>query len=202
MPAGGNPIETGSNEERIAQLESLVTSILNRSDFLPGDYMFSEQAPPEFIAGTLSAGGRPGWWLANGATMVAADDPHLYEILASSTTLPDYRGRVMVGPSGTTFTARGTLVGAVSDNINITLSGNTGAEAAHTHGPGGYQVVLPAGALNPTAAAPGPPVAGTYSVTGTSGAGSSHLHSLSGSFGDVATTIQPTRCCGAVWIKR
>lgn len=179
--------------------------------FQTGDILDSERSHSDFVAGTLSDGGRPGWWLANGATdpNMATTDPVLYAILGNSTVLPDYRGRVRVAPNGTTFASRGTVVGAESSGFSL-------AEAnlpAHVHGAGTltispnphshtYLETNAAGALAASGAAitaftqSNPQTAATsLSITGSTASVGS------GTAVGVAT-IQPTRTCGITWIKR
>lgn len=221
MPAGTNPAADNTVEyatsdlaRRLEALEKAVSGV-----FKTGDHLSSDVAHPDMLTTTLSDGGRPGWWLRNGATIVQADDPGLYDLLGG-TTLPDDRGKVVVPPkTGTAFPTRGTVVGAETVAADL---------EAHTHGSSALSVTgAPGGTFGSSAhihTMGGPTVTALLDAGGTlSYATGSHVHDNGGPSATASPTlgsldvggstdsagsggghnnIQPTRVCGSAWIKR
>lgn len=63
----------------------------------PGDLLPTYVTHANATSTTLTEP-RTGWYIANGATFVQASHPTLYANIGSTTTLPDYRGRMFVAP--------------------------------------------------------------------------------------------------------
>lgn len=164
-------------------------SVGGGSAFQTGDILHSLKTHPDMLTTTLSDGGRPGWWLLNGATdpNMQTTDPVLFEMLGGN-VLEDARGRVLAAPKSGGAFAAGAEIGAETGPVSV--SGTTGAEAGHTHG-----VSLPT-----SVGQSGSGFTATQTSSVITGAGSAHSHSFSGS--GSADTIQPTLVVGSVWIKR
>lgn len=162
--------------------------------FQTGDILHSLKQHPDMLTTTLSDGGRPGWWLLNGATdpNMQTTDPKLYELLGGN-VLKSAKGRVIAGPDGVTFVA-GSAVGAESGLVNVSVSGGTVTGSVT-----GGSVTVPSNGsfqsgANGTVGSPG-----TFGLTGASIAGTlSGAASGSGS----ANTVQPTLVAGSIWVKR
>ena len=194
MPAGTNPAADNTLEYQIAELQRQVANLANASGgFQTGDYLFSEVVHPDMIGSTLSDGGRPGWWLMNGATFVAADDPTLFQI-RGSTTLPDYNDRVL-GVPGSTHPAW-----EASGADSVSVAAHTHSTPAHAHGVGSISATVASngsfqGGATGTVGSPGSAsMGGSTASDGSSTTGSGGGSSVS--------VVQPTRFCGAAWIKR
>ena len=119
--------------------------------------------------------------------------------------LPNLKGKAVVAPDGVTFAGRGTVVGA--ETVALT----TAQLAAHAHAVGTLAI-----SPNPhdhtyndqtfAAFAAAGAAVNTVNTLPTSNTGTTSL-SITGAAateggGTAHTNIQPTRVCGAVWIKR
>jgi len=211
MPESTNPAADNTIEFKIAELQRQVENLAAvPSVFKTGDYLFSEATHPLMVGTTLSDGGRPGWWLMNGATFTAADDPALFG-LRGVTTLPDFQDRVLGVPGATNaaWLATGSAAsGGGTTDTAATHTHATDAAATHTH-------TLPAmGAPTTNQISAGALGEGTYTAafdhlhslsatdaagahSHTAAAGGAHSHTVTG-----GSNMQPTRFCGTAWIKR
>lgn len=132
---------------------------------------------------------------------------------ATHMTLPDLQGRgpVAMAASGhTDANALGDSDGLTktartnkpSVSVNVALPANTGAEAAHTHGPGTFKVTLPTnGTYFLSSSTPSVSGGQDVAVGGTSAAGSSHTHPLGGSASGSGTAIVPYVVVGVLGVK-
>jgi hypothetical protein len=160
-----------------------------------GDLLTSIRVHTDMLTTTLSDGGRPGWFLLNGATKsdMQTTDPKLFEILGGN-VLKDARGKVIAGPDGVTYVA-GATVGANDQSVP--------AAPAHAHAIGASAGLIGTPGVTvlsfdrdaPDADAVTSVNLGTLDVTGFTDSGG-------GGGGGLVSVIQPTLVVGTVWIKR
>lgn len=203
---------------RLRALESVSGS----AGFQTGDILDSVKAHPDMLTTTLSDGGRPGWWLLNGATdpNMATTDPLLFELLGGN-VLKDARGKVRAGPRTSSIFVAGNSIGAESGFVSVsvdggTVSGSTSTAGSHSHGgatgsAGGHShsdtAIGPVAGGGAQFAAQSGSVSTVGGHTHSIGADGNHSHTFSGSLSGASgsgssDTIQPTLVVGSVWIKR
>lgn len=151
----------------------------------------AQQLPAGMISAFGGTVAPAGWILCDGTAVSRTTFATLFAVVGvafgigdglTTFNVPDLRQRFPLGlaAAGTGSVLGGT--GGTIDHVHAVGTLAAGNESAHTHGAGSYSVTV-AGESAETAVITPKDVGadGAYSVTGTSGAGSAHTHTLAGS---------------------